>query len=273
MDKPVKDIRFAFSRLTAFEQCPMMFYLENIKNPPVEEVDNFFAQYGTFAHLLLEGWAKDEIPSYALAEEWEDGFDAAVTMPPPPFPKGMAEKYYQAGLKYFKSFNGFGDEYEILSVEEKFVLNIDGYQVSGIADLILRNKRTGDIEVIDHKSKSMSTMKKDLPTYTRQLYLYAMAVKEKWGVYPAKLKFNVFKEGKFVTEDFTMEGMNETRQWILDTIHRIEQTTEWCIHTDSYFCKNICSCAFACDGYNAVVQADLEKWRKKKEAEEDVCPI
>lgn len=56
--------------------------------------------------------------------------------PFPPFPKGMAEKYYLAGKEYFASFAGFGDNYEVLSAEEKFELNIGGNLFVGIADLV-----------------------------------------------------------------------------------------------------------------------------------------
>ena len=56
---------------------------------------------------------------------------------------------------------------EILSVEERFELDIRGNPFVGIADLVLRDKRDGGIIVIDHKSKSMQSMKKELFANTR----------------------------------------------------------------------------------------------------------
>ena len=41
---------WSYSRLTAFEQCPMMYKLKYIDRMPDEP--NAFSQYGTFCHGL-----------------------------------------------------------------------------------------------------------------------------------------------------------------------------------------------------------------------------
>ena len=99
--------------------------------------------------------------SFELSDEYVKRYDNAVVHSFPPFPKGMPQKYYDAGKKYFDGFDGFGEKYEILTVEEKFEINIAGYLFVGIADLVLRDKETKEIIVIDHKSKSINSMKKE----------------------------------------------------------------------------------------------------------------
>ena len=96
--------------------------------------------------------------SFELADAYEAEYDEAVKHYFPPFPKGLAGRYYDGGLQYFRSFDGFGDDMEILSVEDKFELDIRGNRFVGIADLVLRDNNTGGITVIDHKSKSMNSM-------------------------------------------------------------------------------------------------------------------
>lgn len=243
--------KWSFSKISSFEHCPMMFKLQFIDKVPQD--DNAFALYGSFCHSLLEGYAKHQIPDFALAEEYEKHYDEYVTRAWPPFPKGMPQKYYDQGLQYFENFNGFGDNYEILSVEEKFQLDIGGYPFVGIADLVLRDKETGDITVIDHKSKSSSTMAKDLPTYRKQLYIYAAYVKEKWGVFPKYLKFNLFRENDWVTEEFDQAVYDETMQWVVDTIEAILLEADWKVSCSSYFCRFVCSVLDACPAKEAVL--------------------
>ena len=262
------NFKYSFSSLTTYAQCPFQFKLQYIDRVP--QIDNAFSQYGSFAHSLLEAYSKNEIPDFALAEEYKKNYDAKVTTLWPPFPKGMPQKYYDQGLQYFESFNGWGDDYEILSVEEKFQLDIGGYPFVGLADLVLRDKNTGDITVVDHKSKSSSTMAKDLPTYRRQLYIYAAYVKQKFGVYPKYLKFNLFRENDWVTEEFDQAQFDKTMQWVVDTIEAILFETDWKVSSSSYFCRFVCGVFPECPAREAVLNPapSEKKGRKKKEDEQ-----
>lgn len=250
-------MKFSFSKLESFRHCPMMFKLEYCDHVAQEE--NAFALYGSFAHKLIELYCKGEIPDFALAEEYKNNYDDAVTRPWPPFPKGMPQKYYEQGLQYFENFSGFGDNFEILSVEEKFELDIGGYPFVGIADLVLRDKTTGEITVIDHKSKSSSTMAKDLPTYRKQLYIYAAYVKQRWGVWPKYLKFNLFRENEWVTEEFDEATYNQVIQWVIDTIEAILSETEWKVSPNSYFCRFVCGCSGSCPARDVIMYPPPKK--------------
>lgn len=216
----------------------MSFKLQYIDH--IHQDDNAFSQYGTLAHKLLEEWAKGDLEDFELAAEYENRYDGAVTRYFPPFPKGYAGKVFGQGLAYFESFSGFGEGQEILSAEEKFELDIGGYLFVGIADLVLRDVNTGEITVIDHKTKSGSSMKKSLNTFRKQLYIYAAYVKEKYGVFPSLLRFNMLKEGTFIDEVFDESAYNETMQWVVDTIERIRNETEWNAKPNDYFCNYIC---------------------------------
>lgn len=255
------DFRWSFSKLETYAHCPMAFKLTYLDKVPDEE--NAFSQYGTFCHSLLEGWARQEIPAIALADVYEAGYDQAVTRSFPPFPKGMGEKYFDQGLQYFAAFDGFGDQYEVLSAEEKFELDIGGYRFVGIADLVLRDRESGDITVIDHKSKSSATMKKELATFRRQLYVYAAFVKQKFGVYPKYLKFNLFRENQWVTEAFDPAAFEETMAWVTRTIESILFETEWKVSPSSYFCRFVCGCLDACPAKDAILYSPP---KEKKQA-------
>ena len=186
------------------------------------------------------------ILSFELADAYEAEYDEAVKHYFPPFPKGLAGRYYDEGLQYFRSFDGFGDDMEILSVEDKFELDIRGSWFVGIADLVLRDRSTGDITVIDHKSKSMNSMKKAQYENTRQLYTYAAYVKERLGAFPTLLRFNMFRYGVNIDEPFSRDRYAETMDWIERTIAEIKAEKEWKVSSSSYFCRFICSTRLYC---------------------------
>lgn len=248
-----KDMKWSFSRLQAYDQCPLAFKLQYIDNLPQEQ--NAYAEYGTFCHSLLERWAKGELMSFELTDAYTEGYDAAVREYFPPFPRGLAGKYYDEGLAYFQSFDGFGEEHEILSVEDKFCIDLRGHSFDGIADLILRDRNSGEITVIDHKSKSLPSMKKKLFESTRQLYIYAAYVKERFGVFPALLRFNMFRYGLNIDEPFRMERYEETLDWIERTISRIEADKDWLVSSSGYFCRWICSCRAHCPIGEEIIHA------------------
>lgn len=206
---------------------------------------NAFSDYGTFAHSLLERWAKGELAPWELQIEWESGYDAAVTHPFPPFMKNYDSKAKALGSAYFASFNGFPG-YDIISSERRFTVPIGPYEFDGIADLVLRNQADGSLMVIDHKTKGASSMKKDIKLYRKQLYIYAHYVKQEYGEYPKTLAFNMIKTGELISEPFSMERMNETTDWVVSTIDAICTDTEFLPNPDAFHCQFLCDVRAQC---------------------------
>lgn len=166
----------------------------------------------------------------------------------PPTKKGdYAQKTYQQGLDYFSSFNGFGDQYDIVSTEDKFMLDIAGHKFVGISDLILQEKDTGKMVVIDHKTKSPASMKNDLQLYRKQLYIYAEHVKQKYDRYPDEIRFNMIKSMDWIVEPFSLPRHEETLQWVEDMIDIISIESEWRAQPNYYFCRYICPMLQHCD--------------------------
>ncbi len=183
---------------------------------------------------------------FELPGAYQTRYDAAVQHYFPPYPVGMAGRYFDAGLSYFATFEGFGDQYDILAVEERFEITVQGNPFVGIADLVLRDRHTGALVVIDHKSKSAQTMRKQMTTYRRQLYLYASAVQSLYGQPPSLLRFNLFREGVMVDEPYSPAEHTAVLAWAGDTIVRIGQETAWPAQPQPYFCRHLCSCAAFC---------------------------
>lgn len=267
------NFRWSFSKLAGYIQCPRSFYLNYVENGRDEPLENFFAQVGTWCHKLLESWARDETPSFCLADEYADGYEANVTMACPKFPQNLWQNTYDQCLAYFEQFDGFGDEWEVISVEDKFVINYQGFDISGIADLVLCHKVTGEIRIIDHKTKSASSLSKEINLYRKQLYLYAHWCYERFGQWPQDVCFNMIKTQKMIIEPFSMEEHNKAMQWYVDTINQImiaDTFEDWGCNISKFFCQNICDVCVSCGEWQDVRQADYEKWLSKKRAEEDL---
>ena len=240
------DFAWSFSKLVSYLECPRGFYLRYVDRDEDDVVmENAYGQYGTLGHKLIEEWAKGELKPEDMAKEWDERYALVVTASFPPFPKGYPLAAYKAGLAYFERFAGFGD-IDILEVEEKFSTKIGAYTFHGIADLVYRDRPTGALTIMDHKSKSESSMKKDYDLYKRQLYLYAKHVLEKFGELPSMLKFNMFKAGYEIEIPFRRDEYDESLAWAEEIIDDANMETEWAAKPTSFRCQWICDMRYDC---------------------------
>lgn len=222
------ETKWSFSKVSTYAECPLGFWLRYCQDPPLPDEGNAWSDFGNLCHKLLEQYARGELSLFQLPEEYENRYRSAVVHNFPPFPKGYPEKTYQQGLDYFTNFEGVADGYEILSAEEKFEIPIGDYTVIGISDLVLRDKETGELTVIDHKTKSPASMKHDYPLYQNQLYLYAEHVRLKYGQYPEWLQFNMIKDpASPFMERFDLNQMEATKKWFVEQIDRIYLDDTW----------------------------------------------
>lgn len=238
--------KYSYSRLTAFEQCPYQYYLTYIKpgNGKVDRgEDNAFAQFGSFAHRILEGYGRGELAEYELLGEYQKGYGENVTLD---FPQNvfveLADSYYSDGEAFFADFDGFGDQ-SVIGVEEYFESLIDDFVLCGYVDLILRDQ-DGCITVRDWKSAS--NIKKN-DAKARQLYAYCMFVKEKFGRYPDFLEFGLFRKQKYVRFPFDITKYDETIQWIKNTVLAIRSCAEWPLNYNDFYCAHLCGHRSECE--------------------------
>ena len=241
---------YSYTQLTSFCECPFSFYMARIERVP--QKSNAFSEQGTLIHDLIEKWAKGELEAWELAAEYDRRYaDEVVTA----FPKvlasrGYAEKAYQLGLSYFEHFEGFPG-YRIIGVEQKFRTKIADRPFVGVIDMLLQDEKTDEFVILDHKSKSLSSFKKNEDEMYKQQYLYSLYVKEKYDVFPDKLMFNLFKEGGMLMErPFNKETFDEVLHWAEDTIHAIESCTmiDWLASKEKpdFFCQELCSVRGEC---------------------------
>lgn len=247
---------WSFSRLNY--TCLHEFFLHYIECNKGE--DSFFGQYGTFCHKVLEKYANGELSLFELALYYEKHFDEEVWMDAPYIKNGdLKENYFYKGLEYFENLQPFLDEYEILGVEKEVRFKIDGRDMVGYIDLLLREKETGRIIIEDHKSatlkflKSGKISKTDLPhfeEFKRQLYLYAIPVLEEYGRVD-ELRWNMFKDQRIISIPFDQTEFEAAINWADGQIKKLYAEEEWLpkegASNKDYYCRNICGQREVCE--------------------------
>lgn len=247
---------YSYSQLNSFSECAYAFYLQRIEGIE-EEAKNAFAERGTLIHDLLDQWAKKILTKEQMIAEYERRYsDEVVTAWPRMLAsKGYAKKAYDLGIQFLEGFDEF-EGYEVLSAEERFKIELplsDGTTrpFVGIIDLMLRDKKTDDLIICDHKSKKLQAFKRDEEEMYRQQLLYSHYVKEKYGDYPQILMFHLFNaDGCKPQKLFSEELLNEATEWATKQVKGIEEYTviDWltCKEKSDYFCWNLCSARTSC---------------------------
>lgn len=253
----IDKMRWSYSRLSSFDTCKYSFYLNYIINDDDEYLSegNFYAEVGSFMHEILAMIFGGELSQEEALQYYIDNFDENVLYEVKP---ATRQKTYELCENYLRDGDfSWIDDYEILGVEMEVEFKIKGYRFVCYIDLLLRDKRDGQIVLIDHKSAPYPFKKdggikrnseKSFNHYKKQMYIYCYAIHEKYGTFPKVIAWNHFKDmGRFATIPFQKSEYDETLVWLEDTIHVIEEEEEFEPTLDYFFCKNICSFRASCE--------------------------
>lgn len=246
----IDNMTWSFSRISSFHQCNYEWYLKYIEGQ--EKTNNYYGALGGFGHKIIEKFLKEELDIFDTAPYFEEHFAEEVPYDAPPNKYvNLKEKDYGLLLEHFQEIDFDIDKYEILGVELEVHFKVDKYDVVGYIDLLIKDKETGEIIVVDHKSSSFKYLKngnvskgnqEQFEKYKKQLYLYSIAVFDKYGVYPTKLRWNMFKDHKWLEIPFNKEEFEATKEWAEEQIHEIEEELLWLPNDESdWYCRYLCS--------------------------------
>ena len=111
--------------------------------------------------------------------------------------------------------------------------------------------------------------------YARQLYLYSVWIKKKYGKFPKYLWFFQFRIGHIEKLEFNIEDFYEVLHWIYDTLCQIEEEQFWMpidfsnmkkdeIDNATFFCRNLCDYRMDCSYWkNAIKEAGIKMVEEK----------
>lgn len=260
----IDQMRWSYSRINSYDQCPKMFYLTYIDKDKSKELDSAFSQWGDLCHELLDEYAKGNLMECELGDAYEEKYPEFMTeLFPPNKWSDLNETYYLNGKDYFNDFDGFPENWEIIGSEIEVELCIDGFQVVGYIDLLVRDKSDGKLIVVDHKSKSKFKNPEEQEHYSYQLYFYSQWVFENYGEYPKQLIFNMFRARKFVIIPFSNNNLEKAKQWLLKNIGKIYEDEDFKDKVEisyllknkeipeylqpDFFCSQLCSVRYRCN--------------------------
>ena len=243
----IDDMCWSYSRITAYEDCPYRFYLRYIQK--VSKNRNFFADYGSFLHLIIQKYLTGELKESELVGYYLMRFRTEVVGKAPS--QQIFKNYFRQGLEYLKSMKPPEDE--TIGVEKEVSFRVGDKEFIGYIDRVSK----GDgIEIIDNKSRALKERTKrkkptkadmELDEYLRQLYIYSIPIKDEYGVYPKNLVFNCFRTQTVIREPFNIDAYEATKQWALNTIDVITKESEWKPNIDWFKCKYLCECSSQCE--------------------------
>lgn len=244
------DQPWSYSRLTAFESCPQKFFLKYILNE--DQQPQFLSQYGSFMHEIHEKYFKGKIPKTGLLSYYILNYPERVTAKAPN--GAIRDNYYDDGQIYWQFFEDFKGD--LVSAEERMKFDVGQYHFVGIADMI--RKEGNDIVLYDHKARKLkprSTRKiptqndLELDDYFRQLYLYSIPIKEKYGKYPRELILNCYRERTLIHEPFSVKRLKDAEEWATGMVEKILTASEFPPDLDWFSCSNLCGFQDECDYY------------------------
>lgn len=245
---------WSFSRLNGFYNCKKEWKLRYIDCEDSRE--NAFSQFGTLVHVGNEKYENGELSLFDVVDWYQNNFDEYVTER---FPynayKDLRESYYQAGLQYFENIDLMLDKYEILGIEKRVDFKIGKTKFVGYIDLLLKDKESGEITILDHKSASLKFLKSGKISksdeahfleFKRQLYLYSKAVKEEYGRVDY-LQWNMFRDQRQVIIPWNKEEYDEAIKWAKDTLKAIKDETGWEETYNRFYCDYMCGMRDHCE--------------------------
>jgi len=238
--KLVSEMTWSFSRLNGFHHCKFCWAKNYIEKDKENSEQNEFARVGVYIHELLEDFYKGELLEFQLTPMFRKWFKSESRDYPNNKYVDLENMYFDGFSKGLENIDKF-EEYDIVEVEPKISVKIKGYEFIGFMDLLVRHKKSGEYMIVDHKSWSKKKSKKDMVKYTRQLYLYSIYVKEKFGQYPSRLVFHLARKNKLVGSFFEEDMLEEAKQWVVDTIDEILECEEFPVTEDKFFGWNLCN--------------------------------
>ena len=241
---------FSYSSASAFDTCKYSFKLTYMEKK--NRAKNFFSDYGSFIHAIIEMYFRGELDIFTMSGYYEEHYYEWVVSKPPPFQKTMAEGFYKKGLEFFDGFCFDKDDYELLMLEEKVVGEVGGFHFVVKPDMVLKEKKTGKIILMDvktanpYKPNGKLDIKKVTP-YAKQLALYAYFIEIDLNIKIDEKIIWFTKSGNF--ENVTSLVSNEEAlAWFKETVGKIFDEEKWEHDLSSaFFCDFLCSVRMDCE--------------------------
>ena len=248
---------WSYSRISTYAQCKYQFYLKYIVNDTDEYMPegNYYAEVGSYVHSILEKIFKGELSVDDAAQYFVDNYENNVFYS---VKQSIMDKTFDMCADYFADLSlEWLNDFDIVGVEKEIETYIGEYKFTGFIDLLIRDKKTGDFIIIDHKSakypfskktqKLLKASENSFESYKKQMYLYSHAIKEMYGVYPKWIIWNHFKDHEVVRIPFNEKDYANSIDWFIETIREIKMDESYPENQEYFYCHNLCDFRHSCE--------------------------
>lgn len=252
MNNNINTIKFSYSNVNTFETCPYAWkltYLDKItKREP-----NAFAEFGTFLHEIMEMWFLGKLDIFDVGDYYKENYHSRVVTPFPPYPKGMAENYYDYGIEFLDGLDFDKDNYELVSTEEYIDYNINDLKLVVKPDIILGDKINGGYILMDYKTanprKQNGKLDQDkIDGYLKQLRLYSFYIEKVKKIKISKLFIWFIRGNEKLFYNYLDIDGNKTNEWFKSVISKIKAEKKFQANpSNKYFCDNLCGARSICE--------------------------
>lgn len=253
--KELDSIVWSFSTLHMYEICPYAFYQHKIEKEKGES--NFYAENGKLIHEIFQKLEKGEMTLEQAPGEYIDGFGCIENYTK----KSTMDKTFEACLDYLCCCDELAMEnYEIVWVEQRVNFKVWNRPFTGFIDLLLRNKSTGRLVLVDHKSADpffkkqggvLKSQEESFQAYSHQMYLYCKGIFEVLGEFPDKIVWHHFKNnGELTVIDFSAEEYEKTKDWAKKLIQKIYRDSAYSERRSYLQCHELCNYRSTCEYLN-----------------------
>ena len=222
----------SYSSIECFRNCPLKYKYQNIDK--IKAPKNIDALFGSSIHNSLK-FMFQRGPLYPTLDQIIDFFRTVweqkkLPMDAEALDSSAETVYYKEGISLLEKFykNNPPWNYNVVDMESRFEFEIDDpktgekHTLSGIMDRIDKNA-DGGFEIIDYKTKRKMPGQYEIDN-DLQMSIYQLGLVKKWPHIDAnkiKLSFYFLKHGEKISTVRTKEQVEETRNFILETIRDI----------------------------------------------------
>ena len=250
----IDNLVHSYSSISTYDTCNYAYKLSYID--AVEKRSNFFGEFGSACHSVLQNFFQDKIDYFELSREFKSEYEKTVISNPPPYMINAREDYLNKGLLYFDSFNFDKSAYDISIIEEPITIKLKDFSMVAKPDLVFKNKKTEKYSLVDFKTanaynKNGKLNKKKFESYMKQFNLYV------WALYAGKsIEINEIEVwfitcGKIEKVAVNIDEVQENFNWFCDIIEKIKNEDRWEANTkDEFFCTQLCSVYSNCKYWN-----------------------
>lgn len=301
-----KCLAISYSQLSVFLQCPMRwlkYYLLGEGEPD----DTESTELGTQIHAAIESYCN----GLQNGKEWSLGevvdlFEGSLDMREirfkPDEDKVIVQQHLEMAESLFRGDSGLGkllNDCEVLGQEIEFrypfklpfevVFNGEVYReviINGFIDLLLKDKNTGELIVVDHKT-SKKVFSEDKLYHDYQFPIYSLVIQDMYGRLPSKCYYNFTRfntlceapalvgsdDDSYVVKYFTRGKNKGQPKYIVKSVNMVKQELNdifrsmYCPTSSSDYTGNataLCSyCSFGCYGDNSCIRQKKPPYIRK----------